>query len=260
MQHVLKNHLQAFFWVLIFFLSALIVFWIDLSLPNKPWFLAYLGFILALAVFAAVDFFRKPNFIISLGAINDKPDGSWRLLHVNVVNLDWPRWFFLFRRDLARNTSAEIVFKEKDSNKTIFSMSGRWSNNLEPIVTQLNSRADDNQKFSALYFYNEELARRGSMMDLSSSSGPKDLREGKLVVAFKSKDESSCYGFNNYSYNPAEWEHDRQFRTLSQKLERGVYDVEVIIRSGRVISRKVFALENLGDTLNAFQLKTSSNC
>lgn len=255
-----KNHIRAISWVLILVLLGVFSF-TDFGIgiiksllggiEGRAVFLFYLGSIFALLVFAIEDFFRKPNFILNVGSINESPGGEWRFLHVNVVNLDWPKWFFLFRRNLASNTSAEIIYKEKDTNKKIFSMAGRWSTNLEPITPQLDSSTTP-PRFLAIF--NQELARYGTVANISPSDDINDLREGKLVVAFKSKDENECYGFNNDNYIP-NWDHDRQFRTISHKLERGVYDVEIIIRSGRTVAKKQFILENLGDRLDSMILK-----
>lgn len=254
----IKNHLHALFWTLIILVLGIFSFndfglekvkGVTESIGGRPVFIFYLGSIFALLVFVIEDLFRRPNFQLSIGAINERPDGAWRFLHVNVINLDWSKWFFLFRRKTANNTSAEIIFKEKDNGKIIFSMAGRWSTNLEPITWHVDSSG----KLQGIY--DPVLARSGTLVNISPSLNSSDLREGKLVIAFKSKDENECYGFNNDSYG-GNWTHDeRPFRIVTQKLDRGIYDIEVIVRSGRTQARKKIILENLGNTLDKMILK-----
>jgi hypothetical protein len=262
MSENIKNHLKAFFCTLVIIGVGFFAFYdfgieevrnFVKSLGDKPVFLFYLGSIFALLVFVIEDLFRKPNFKISIGTINETPNGDWRFLHVNVINLDWPQWFFLFRRNIAKNTSATIIFKEKNVNNLIFSMIGRWSTNLEPLTIHYDSASKETRQI--FYTYNEEMARRNRLADISPSNSINDLREGELVIAFKSKDENECYGFNDDSYNPSKWEHDRQFRTIDQKLGRGEFDVEIVIRSGRTFARKNFMIKNFGNSIDKMILK-----
>ena len=262
MSENIKNHIKAFLWTIVIvgigifaFKDFGIVEVSDLikSLGDKPVFLFYLGSLFALLIFVIEDLFRRPNFKINIGTINETPNGDWRFLHINVINLDWPRWFFLFRRNLARNTNATVIFKEKNVDNLIFSMVGRWSTNLEPFTIHYDSASKEQRQI--FYTYNEEMARRNRLADISPSNNVNDLREGKLVIAFKSKDENECYGFNDDSYNPSKWEHDRQFRTLDQKLGRGEFDVEVMVRSGRTITQASFIIENLGNSIDKMILK-----
>ena len=262
MNENIKNHVKAFFWTLIIIGVGIFAFKdlgfekvrdLTQSLGDKPVFLFYLGSIFALLVFVIEDLFRKPNFKINIGTINETSSGDWRFLHINVINLDWPKWFFLFRRSAAKNTSAMIIFKEKNVDNLIFSMIGRWSTNLEPLAIHYESTSKETRQI--FYTYNEEMARKNRLADISPSTNINDLREGKLVVAFKSKDENECYGFNDDSYHPSKWEHDRQFRTLDQKLGRGEFDVEVIVRSGRTVARKNFIIENLGNSIDKMILR-----
>lgn len=237
----IKNHVTAVFWIIVAVIIGLLIYLLD---QTRQYFIAYLGFILALFVFFVVDYFRRPNFIICLGAINESPDGNFRFVHVNAINLDWPKWFFLFRRDAALNTTAEIIFKGKNSNKPFFSIPGRWSSNPEPIkIDSVIGKA----------IFDVEKARMGGLINISPSENSRMLREGKLGIAIKFEGENACYGFSDISYR-----HD--FKVPAWKLERGVYDIEIIIRSGRFSSSRSFVLENLGKELAKLILKEPEVC
>jgi len=236
-----KNQLTAVFWSIIL-ISPLIILWnIHPKIEINPFLLAYLSFLVALLIFFIVDLFKRPNFVITLGAINESEEGSYRFLHVNIINLDWPFWFFLFRKGNAVNTTAEIVFKEKDFNKTILSVQGRWSSNPEPIIR------DSTNKY---LLFDEDKARQGGLITISPSRHTKELREGKLGIAVKVANENLCYGFSDNSYNSPNFPGKD-----SWKLQRGIYDIDVIVRSGRFSKKENFVLENLGSSLQDFILR-----
>lgn len=245
------NNILALWWLAVIVLLGIFVYdgfgwsigkWVINSVGQKPVFIFYIASVFALLVFWIERVFCRPSLGITIGAINESPDGSLRFLHVNIVNLDWPRWFFMFRRSTAENTKAEIVFKERDFRKIIFSIEGRWSTNLEPL------RQDLDEVGFPRRIYDLELARIGGLADISPSRSSQDLREGKLVVAVKLKDDNECYGFNNESYAEG-------IKRESAELQRGMYDIEVIIRSGGVVVRREFILENLGNDLKSMTLK-----
>lgn len=77
--------------------------------------------------------------------------------------------------------------------------------------------------------------------------------DGKTKLQVKFEGENACYGFSDISYR-----HD--FKVPAWKLERGVYDVEIVIRSGRFYSSRSFVLENLGKELSDLILKEPGVC
>lgn len=234
-----KNQIIAIFWTALLIIPLVILWNFHPKIEVNPFFLAYLSFLVALIIFFIVDLFKRPNFVISLGAINESVDGSYRFLHVNIINLDWPFWF-IFRKDNAVNTTAEIIFKEKDFNKPIFAVQGRWSSNPEPI------KRDSTNTF---LLFDEDKARVGGLITISPSPNTKELHEGKLGIAVKFDGENECYGFSDKSYSST------NLREGSWKLQRGVYDVDVVVRSGRFSKKESFILENLGKNLQKFSLK-----
>lgn len=231
----IKNHIIAAFWVIFAFVIGGIIYYFD---KQKLYFTVYLGFLAALLVFSIVDYFRRPHFVICVGAINEHPEGQYRFVHVNVINLDWPTWFFLFRKDVAVNSTAEIIFREKDSKEILFSVPGRWSSNPEPIKIQGENTL----------LFDEEKARSGGIITISPSKNTSELREGKLGISIKYEGENEAFGFSDLSYT-------QRFKYQKWKLSRGVYDVTVRINNGRFSTSKNFVLENLGKHLDNFTLK-----
>lgn len=249
MNYRIKNHLKALLYLGFGILLGVFFFYTKWNIDLNGLFLAYLGFVLALVTFAVVDFFRKPNFIICKGTINDHPDGVWRFVHVNVVNLDWPSWFFLFRRDIAKNTTAEIIFRDKGSRNQLFSIPGRWSYNLEPLEEQGGGTKFDLEK-----------ARVGGLINISPSIDTNDLREGQLGIGIKYQDDNDCYGFSDESYKFAVDQQANNFRKPEWRLRRGEYIFEVIVKSSRFATKKSFLIENLGKDLSDFQIKELKEC
>lgn len=247
----IKSHVVALWWCLFVIILGYLVYNSTIPLPEaNQYFYVYIGFILALLIFFVVDYFRKPNFYICIGAINEQPEGKWRFLHVSVYNLDWPRWFFLFRRDIAYNTAAEISFVEKDTNNNAFTIKGRWSTNLEPITPIIITK-DGEPKMQLIF--DRDKADRGRSTNISPSKNINDLREGKLVIGIKHKEDNYAYGFNDESYQHSE--NDKPFTNKIWKIERGEYDVKIIVRSSRYSYTKIFTLKNLGGDLKDFHLE-----
>lgn len=230
---MLSENLRYFFWIIL----AILIGYFAYANSSKPvdYFSVYIGFLLSFLGIYVSGYFTRPNIKICLGSEDDAPNGSLRFVHVNVLNLDNPKWFFIFRRKPAEYCKARLTFKKIDSNNAELIILGRWSSKGEPITP------DGKVDFSKF--------PEGTSITITPSRSLEDLTEGKLGLAVKFNNENECYGFNDWSYA-------YNFKHPQFKLNRGKYRITVEILIGTYIFQRTFMLDNSSVDIDKFKLSS----
>lgn len=231
------NNLKYLFWIAL----TIIVGFLAYRASTKPidYFSVYVGFLLSFLGIYFNDYFTKPNIKICLGSEDQASDGSLKFVHINVINLDNPSWFFIFRRRTAEYCKVRLTILSTDGD-TLCNFSGRWSSKGEPITPD---KKVDISRFP-----------EGMITSISPSKDVGELQEGKMGVAVKFNNENPCYGFNDWSYA-------YNFKHPQFVLQRGKYKVrvEVAVSSQRIY--REFLLNNQSSDIKDFKLTSANkNC
>jgi len=201
----------------------------------------YIPFFLFIIGFSIVRYFVKPNFQIFVGQIDSGNLNGYqvRFLHFQVINLNWPKFFFLFRRNSASGSSAKIFAKKRNSNENPKEIIGRWSMRSEPISPT------------------EIITTANKQIEISASDNIDDIKEGILDVIVVVKDANtekfSIYLFNDLNYISLlkQDSNKESFPKYSpNQLQREEYDIQVTINGGRSKKSTQFLLTGLDNFYN----------
>ena len=228
------DNLKYLFWV-----TLIVVFaFLTISVSTKPvdYFSVYIGFLLSFLGIYFNDYFTKPNIKICLGSEDESPNGTLKFVHINIINLDNPSWFVIFRRRSAEYCKVKLKILNTDGN-TLCSFFGRWSSKGEPITSD---RKIDISKFP-----------EGVIASVSPSKSLDELQEGKMAVAVKFHNENPCYGFNDWSYA-------YDFKHPQFALQRGKYKVNVEVQTSSQRFYKDFTLNNQSLDIKDFTLTSKA--
>jgi hypothetical protein len=199
-----------------------------------------IGSAIAIGFTILIEYYRKPNLIISISQKIKFED--FVSLRLRVINSPLPRLLKWLFRQPALQCHGNITFHDSQNGQNLFGreMSIRWVNNPEPLPIKIISKSGWEGKILDPVRFNQ-------FQRIDIYPGKNNYEDLDVVIRYKN--EKECYGFNNESYQ-------EDFKDARWKLAKDQYLIKVTIWSSGDKVTKNFRLMNL-DPIDSFRIVDS---
>lgn len=187
-----------------------------------------------------IEWRKRPELSVEIGANADRQDPRWRIVHARVVNAPIPGRLgrYLLRND-ATGCEARVELRSRAGGPLI-DIAGKWSSTPEPIQTLAigNRPAEfyDPQKLPAA---------------LACSIPPTETGQA-IAIAIKHGGEPVAYAFGADLYS---WADPGPLRAPPLALTDPEYDVTVTVAAGQLKAEGRFVLHNRGADRDGLELR-----
>lgn len=194
--------------------------------------------LVAVAVPLWIESRRRPRLILKVGKPADGPGGSFKFLHVQIVNEPLESKWLL--RNTATGCKASLSFEELGTSKRpVQDAPARWAGTPEPL-SFVPAGAGVGQIFDITKL------PQSYRFDLSP-----DKTGEAITIAVKHAGDKSAFAFNGESYGPGV---SKPFCLPEFELTGDEYRLTVRVAAGGLEDAADFRLRNYGDRIDDFAL------